>query len=467
MIQLPVIAIVGKPNVGKSTLFNRLLGSKLALVYDEPGITRDRHYATIEWGRNRFTLIDTGGYELEPESAIFHQMRKQVEIAMSEADLILWVVDGREEITVDEREVGKKLRQTGKPVLLVVNKIDHTKQELLSNNFYELGIEKIFGVSAEHGRGISDLLDTVVEMVPCIPSEIISKNRESFEVVGEKNVPPLTPGEREKPKSIRVTILGRPNAGKSTLLNYFFGAPRAIVHSEPGTTRDPLNISIEQEGIEFEFIDTAGIRKKSHSEGKVEKVSVLKALRSLEKSDVALLLIDAEDSITAQDGKIAQKILEKYKPFLILVNKWDLVDEKTEWQEFKREVGLRNETVSFVPLFPISAKTGRGISRIFREIKKVYDESRRRLTTGELNRVFQEMLSAHPPPTVAGKSINLFYMTQTGEAPPRFVVMTNRPTLIPETYKRYLIGGLRKKFSFRGVPIRLEFKARKKKRFHG
>ncbi|MFO1518946.1 MAG: ribosome biogenesis GTPase Der [bacterium] len=448
MEKIPVLAIVGRPNVGKSTLFNRIIGRKQAIVYDQPGVTRDRNYAQGVWNGKPFQIVDTGGYEADPESDLFSQMRRQVELAIREADLILFVVDGRSGLTADDRDMAAKLRRSGKKVFLAVNKIDVTNHEAFLGEYYELGIQKVFPVSAEHGRGVADMLDEIVEEM------------------GQERKKAAEEG-KEKDKPIRVSIIGRPNVGKSTLLNRLFGAPRAVVHPEPGTTRDPLDIEMRAEGKLFHFIDTAGIRKKSHSEGKIEKVSVLKAFEWVEKSDVVLLLIDVTTGLTAQDGKVAQHALDRKRPVLLLVNKWDAVPEDSKWSEMKRELQERFDFLRFVPMVKISAKTGLGVSRIFRDILKINDEFSKRLTTGEVNRVFRQMIEAHPPPTVSGKSLNLFFMTQVNNRPPRFVIFTNHPSLIPKAYERYLIREIRKAFSFTGAPVVLEFKSRKKKRFHG
>jgi len=453
-MKTPTLAIVGRPNVGKSTLFNRLIGRRQAIVHDQPGVTRDRNYAEADGRGQRFQVVDTGGYEAEPESDLFAQMRRQVEWAIREADLILFAVDGRSELTADDRDMADKLRCSGKEVFLIVNKIDTAGQEALLGEFYELGFEKVFSVSAEHGRGVGELLEGIV---------------------GRGGVSPPTPRARAGEEGaetaplhsiIRVAILGRPNVGKSTLLNRLFGAPRAVVHPEPGTTRDPLDIEMTAEGQRFLLVDTAGIRKKSHSEGKIEKVSVVKAFQTIERSDVVLLLVDASVGLTAQDGKVAQHALQRKKPLLLLVNKWDLIPEELSWIQAKKRLEERFDFLRFVPLFRISAKTGLGLKRLFREILKVHTEHGLRLKTSEVNKVFRQTIEAHPPPSISGRSLNLFFMTQIGTRPPHFVIFSNHPKLVPVSYQRYLQNELRKAFSFSGTPLILEFKARKKRPFH-
>lgn len=452
---LPIIAIVGRPNVGKSTLFNRLLGRKTAIVYDKPGITRDRNYALADWSGYYFRLVDTGGYELEPHSDLFEQMRRQVEIAIREAQKIVLVVDGRVGLTQEDRDMGLKLRKSGKEVLLVVNKIDNASQENLLADFYKMGFKKVFPVSAEHGRGVSDLLEEI----------IVGMSRPESVADPEEISEEIDLGFDEK-DSIRISIIGRPNVGKSTLLNKLYGAPRAVVHAKPGTTRDPLDIEVEHEGKTYVFVDTAGIRKKAHAEDKIEKVSVSKTLERIEKSDVVLMLIDASEGMTAQDGKVAQQAVERRRPVIILANKWDALTKKITKEKLKQQFVERYPTLQFVPIFPISAKTGLGLSRLYSLIEEVYREYSKRIKTSELNKVFRSLTERHPPPSISGKFINLFYINQVALKPPRFAILCNHPSLVPEFYKRYLTNGIREAFSLKGTPIELIFSGRKKKRFH-
>ncbi len=470
---LPTLAIVGRPNVGKSTLFNRLVGRKHAIVYDQPGVTRDRNYAPADWRGFDFRIVDTGGYEVEPTSDLYAQMRRQAEIAIQESDLVALVVDGRAGITADDRDMAERLRRMGKKTLLVINKIDSSHQEEELSEFYSLGFQKNFGVSAEHGREIGELLDAIVD-------ELSSDGTENFHFkptkkLKEENLNHLNLKEKneddarvneDKNKTIRIAILGRPNVGKSTLLNRLYGAPRAVVHPQPGTTRDPLEIEIPSKGKVFRIVDTAGIRKKSHAEGKIEKVSVMKSFEIVERGDVVVMLIDASVGITAQDAKIAEQVLERGRGLLLLVNKWDLVSDQLTWTEAKKVMIHRYDFLKYIPALKISAKTGQGLSKLFDEILNVYKEYSKRLTTGELNRVFRKLIEAHPAPTVSGKNINLFFMTQVAARPPYLVIFCNHPDLIPKSYERYLIRGIRESFSFRGSPLLLEFRSRKKKAFH-
>lgn len=446
LMKLPKVAIVGRPNVGKSTFFNRLIGKKEAIVYDMPGVTRDRHYGKCDWDGSTFEVIDTGGYELNPTTSLLEQMRKQVEEGIREADLILWIVDGKSSLTNEDYEVAKKLRKVSKKVFLVINKIDNPSQENDLSDFYALGFKEMFAVSAEHGRRVSDVLEAAL-------------------IFFKANIePPKEEVESTTPR-IKVALLGRPNVGKSTLLNTLYGAPRAVVHDVPGTTRDPLDIEVEDNGCIYQFIDTAGIRKKSHSEGKIEKVSVMKTLEQLAHCDVALLLLDATDVMTTQDAKVVDMITSRYRPMVILVNKWDLVPEEN-WEKFQQEVLDRFGFTENYPIQKISAKKGTGLSKIYPLIQAVYQESSKKLTTSAVNDLLQDLLQKHPPPMVSGKNLNFFYMTQIGVRPPHFVFLANHPSLVPESYKRYLHRGIRKQFSFMGTPLKFTFKARRKKQFH-
>jgi len=435
---LPIIAIVGRPNVGKSTLFNRLIGKKEAIVYDQPGVTRDRHYANTDWCGIPYRLMDTGGFEASPESTLFQQMKKQTELAIEEASVILFIVDGRVGIQPDDQAIVKSLRRTKKKVFLLVNKIDHAQHELDFHEFYRFGFSEIFPISAEHGRGVAEMLDALMPLIS-LPAE-----------------------PEEKKEVMKVTIIGRPNVGKSTLLNRLFGAPRAVVHDAPGTTRDPLDVELTWEGKNYCFVDTAGIRRKSHAEGKIEKVSVVKTFEQIRRSDLVLLLLDAEVGVTAQDGKVAEEGLGRGRPLLILINKWDLL-KKSDWPAFEKKLRLKLGSLDFVSLIPISAKNGYGLSKLFQQMDEVYAQYQKRVSTAELNRVFREAIEKHPPPIVSGKSIKLLFMTQVKSKPPRFVVVSNHPQLVPEAYRRYLMRCIRQAFGFQGTPIFIDFNARRSK----
>ncbi len=437
-MSLPTLAIIGRPNVGKSTLFNRLIGKKEAIVYDQPGVTRDRHYATADWSGVSYRVMDTGGYEATPESTLFQQMKKQTEFAIEEANVIFFVVDSQVGPQRDEESIAKRLRRSGKKVFLLVNKIDHTQHEPALHEFHRLGFSDIFPISAEHGRGVAELLDVLIS---------------NF-----SHTPPI----ENKEKIMKVTIIGRPNVGKSTLLNRLFGAPRAVVHDAPGTTRDPLDVELSYEGKDYCFIDTAGIRRKSHAEGKIEKVSVVKTFEQIRRSDLVLLLLDATVGVTAQDGKVAEEALGRGRPLLILINKWDLM-KKSDWPAFEKKLRLKLGNLDFVTIFPISAKNGSGLSKLFSQMQEVYAQYEKRISTSEANRIFREAIERHPPPIVSGKALKLFFMTQVKSKPPRFVVFTNHPQLVPEVYKRYLIRSLREACGFQGTPLFIDFTARRSK----
>ncbi|MBL7686010.1 MAG: ribosome biogenesis GTPase Der, partial [Deltaproteobacteria bacterium] len=345
MKMLPLVAIVGRPNVGKSTFFNRLVGKKQAIVYDQPGVTRDRNFGLADWAGLAFQVVDTGGYEADPSSDLFAQMRRQVEQAIREAQVVMLLVDARAGLTPDDEAMAERLRKADKKVFLIANKIDHEKNDASLGEFFKLGFDQIYPISAEHGRGVADLLDELkIELEKDLQEEPAA----------------------EEDRAIRVAIIGRPNVGKSTLINRLFGAPRAVVHPEPGTTRDPLDIEMTHEDQRYVFVDTAGIRKKSHSEGKIEKVSVLKSFETIEKSHVVLLVVDATIGLTAQDGKVAQHAFERHRPMIFLVNKWDLMSEKN-WADFVKDIETRFDFLRFVPILKLSAKAGLGVERVFRE----------------------------------------------------------------------------------------------------
>ncbi len=428
---IPKIAIVGIPNVGKSTFFNRLIGRRQAIVDDIPGVTRDRQYGASDWNGRSFTVIDTGGFIPEsPSEGIESAVTRQALLAIAESSFILFVVDGRSSLRPAEEALAKALRKTNLPVILVVNKIDLPQHEKLLNDFFKLGFSSIFPIAADSGRGIGDLLDHLVSQFP--PAEEIS---------------PLK-------SDIRLAIVGRPNVGKSTLLNALLGEERAIVHHEEGTTRDPLNILVERGTRRIEFVDTAGIRKKAQTKGKVEKVSVLKAMKSIEKADLVLVVLDASRDMTAQDLKVMGYAEEKGKGILIILNKWDLVSSETHLKKFREHLETHYKRKDYIPMLAISAKTGRGVKNIYPWIDRLYENYTRDIGTGELNRVLQKAIQEVAPPTKSGLAVQIYYSTQKSSRPPAFILFSNRPKLVPEAYLRYLERVFRKKFDFVGVPIR-------------
>jgi GTP-binding protein len=431
----PVIAIVGRPNVGKSTLFNRLLGERRAIVEDIPGTTRDRLYAEITWGEFSLTLIDTGGLETSPETPLRQQVKEQVQLAIEDADVILFLVDAREGVMPDDLEIADLLRRSKKPVTLAVNKIDHPKQQSETLQFYELGLSEPLPISAYHGRGIDELLDSVIAHL---------------------SPPPSLPTE---PEMIKLAIVGRPNVGKSMLLNAILGEERVIVDEAPGTTRDAVDTMLSYAGDRFLLIDSAGIRRRGRIEGGVERYSVLRALRAIERADVALLVTDATEFITDQDAHIASYILQAFKGMVLIVNKWDLIPEK-DVAGWTREIRKKLKFIPYVPLLFLSARTGQGVKQVLPVAKKVYEERMKRIPTSLLNSLVRAAVASHSPPTKKGKQLKILYVTQAEVNPPTFVFFVNDARLVHFSYQRYLENRLRHVFGFEGTPLRFIFRGK-------
>ncbi|GAB4151981.1 MAG: ribosome biogenesis GTPase Der [Candidatus Promineifilaceae bacterium] len=448
----PLVALVGRPNVGKSTLFNRIVGKRLAVVSETPGTTRDRLYADAEWGGADFLLVDTGGIELlegwhtEPLSEDSEQflplIRQQAEMAIATADAVILVVDGRGGLTAADREVGEILRRSQKPTFIAANKLESTKLWDTAYEFYELGVGEVFPISALHGTGVGDLLDAVVETLPPYEEE---------EAAGD---------------TIKVALLGRPNVGKSTLLNKILGEERAIVSPIAGTTRDAIDTHFTWEGRSFTLIDTAGIRRRGKIDPGVEKYSVLRTLRVLCRADVALLLIDATEGLTAQDTHIAGMITEENVSVIVIVNKWDAIAKDTytinEYTDTLRQ-GLN--FLPYVPFLFVSALTGQRINRILPQVVAVSEARALRIPTGELNKLMREAVSQHAPPGKAGLHVKFFYATQASVAPPTFVFFVNKPEWVHFSYQRYLENQIRAAYPFPGTPIKLIFRPRSEDRF--
>ena len=462
--RLPVVALVGRPNVGKSTLFNRLAGERLAVVDDTPGTTRDRLHFRTDWTGVEFIVVDTGGIDptgikvgegREPLSVgsreFITEIRTQAEVAIQEADVVLMLVDVENGITPADEEVAKILRRNQKkqdgelhpPVLLVVNKCDNKSRQEDAIEFYSLGMGEIYPISAQHGRGTGDMLDAVVDSMKVIPGQ---------------EVP-----EDEEDDSVKIAIVGKPNAGKSSLLNKLIGQERAIVSPIAGTTRDAVDEYLTYDGIPITLIDTAGIRKRGKVEPGVEKYSVLRAMRAIERSDVALLVVDAETGITKQDAHIAGYILEEWKSVVVVVNKWDAIEKDTYTMDsYTEHVRAALNFLDYVPILFISALTGQRVSQVLPMALQVQEERLVRLTTGEINRLLHRAMDHHPPPAKAGRQLKIFYGTQVRSDPPTFLIFVNEPDLVHFTYKRFLENRFREAYSFLGTPIRLVFKARKK-----
>ena len=440
----PIVAIVGRPNVGKSTLFNRICGARRAIVHDMPGVTRDRLYGEAVWEDKSFIVIDTGGFEPVSEDPILVLMREQTELAIEEADVIVFLLDARAGLTASDRETCDLLRRTSKPVHYVVNKVDGPKHDELVYEFHGLGVEHLHAVSGQHGRGISDLLDVIVDDFP-----------------GSEEAPP------DKEGGIRVALVGRPNVGKSSLVNLMSGTNRSLVSPTPGTTRDAIDTRIRWEGKPFTLIDTAGIRRKGRIKFALEKFCAIKAIASLERSDVALLLLDASEGVTEQDARIGGYILERGRGCAILLNKWDLVEKDHKTHDvFVERIRRDMPHLDFAPIMTISAKTGQRAGRLYKLVETVYANSENRPSTAKLNQHLKEWLVEHPPPMKMGRRNKIYYITQPGVHPPTFVAVTGNPEGLPESYRRYLINKIRDNFDFTGAPIRLYIRGKDRKKKH-
>ena len=435
----PIIAIIGRPNVGKSTLFNRLSEYKKAIVIDEPGATRDRNYTETAWGDTAFTLIDTGGFEPISSEKILIQMREQTSLAIEEADAIIFLLDGKDGLTPADREITNMLRRTGKPVFYVVNKIDGPKHENLAFEFYGLGIDHIYTISAQHGLGIGELLDDVI---PVLPKEAVSEEQEAA-----------------AEECIRIAVIGRPNTGKSSLVNKILGYERTIVNPLPGTTRDAIDTPFEFGGRHYTLIDTAGIRRKSRISLTLEKFSIVEALRTLDRSDVALIMIDAEEGITEQDEKIAGLALEKGVLCIVVVNKWDLIEkDNSTMGNYVMKIKDELKFLDFAPMLFISALTGQRVQKIFDVIEEAYLQYTKRVQTSELNKKLGEFVEENPPPRHHHRPNTISYATQTSAKPPTFVLFVREPKAVHFSYRRYLINRIREAFGFTLTPIRIYFR---------
>jgi GTP-binding protein len=451
MTQQRIVALVGRPNVGKSTLFNRIIGRRVAVVSEVAGTTRDRLYGDGEWNGVEFTVVDTGGIEvvegwnsapLSEDSNLFLPLiRKQAEIAIQDADVIVQVVDGQAGATAADREVADILRQSKKPAYIAANKLESVKESDRAYEFYELGLGEVFAISAMHGTGTGDLLDAVVESLP--PAEV-----------------------EEADDSIKVAILGRPNVGKSTLVNKLLGEERVIVSPIAGTTRDAIDTELMWEEQPFTLIDTAGIRRRGKIDPGVEKYSVLRALKALNRADVALLLIDAVEGITAQDTHIAGMLVEESAGIIVIVNKWDAIEKDTyTMNDYTAKVRQELNFLPYVPVLFISAQTGQRVDKILPAVLEVNEARHFRLPTSQLNKIMREAVAVHPPPQKSGTRVKFFYATQADVTPPTFIFFVNKPDAVHFGYQRYLENTIRQQFPFPGTPIRLFFRPRSEDRF--
>jgi len=433
----PIVAIVGCPNVGKSTLFNRLIGRRLAIVSEVPGTTRDRLYGDAEWNGVPFTLIDTGGFQPASDDDLLRRVRAQAQVAIEEADVILFVVDGKGGVTANDEEVAHLLRRSAKPVFMAVNKTESPARRLQAVDFYRLGLGSPYPISALHGTGTGDLLDEVVRAFP--PAE----------------------KEEERDEAILIAIVGRPNVGKSLLLNRILGQERVIVSEVPGTTRDAIDTRIEVDGQPVVLIDTAGLRRRARVQAGLEQYSVIRALRAIDRSDVALLLIEAPEGPTTQDAHVAEYIIEQGCSLVLVVNKWDLVKKESRtMQEYRQWTYSQLPFLDYVPLLFISAKTGQWVEQVLPTVLRVQGERLVRISTGELNRLVREWLFQHAPPSKGGRRLKVFYVTQASVDPPTFIFFVNNPQLVDPSYSRYLENRLREVYRFVGTPLRFRFRPR-------
>ena len=434
----PLVAIVGRPNVGKSTLFNRLVGQPMSIVSDLPGTTRDRVAATIPWKDNGLILVDTGGIEVAPTSYMWEKIRAQVDVALEESDAIIFLTDVVDGITPVDREISMSLRKREKPLILAVNKVDNLRREQEAVEFYQLGLGEHLSISAYHNLGIRDLLSRLDYVLPVLSSD------------------------EEPSETLKLAIVGRPNVGKSMLLNTILGHERVIVSETPGTTRDAIDISLSFGDTPVKVIDTAGIRRRGRIEGGIEKYSVLRALRAIERSNVCLLVIDAAESITAQDTHIAGQVLDTYKGVVVVVNKWDLVERDVDREQFARDVRRKLKFIPYAPICFVSALNGTGIRDLMETGMEVYQDGSKLVSRGSLERALMSAVAAHMPPSRRGRPLKIYRIYQKSTNPPTFVIFVNNPELVHFSYRRYVENQLREAFGFAGNPLHLIFSTRGK-----
>ncbi len=438
-----LVAIVGRPNVGKSSLFNRLIGHRHAIVLDTPGVTRDRNYGEARWGGRTFSVVDTGGFEPTAVEGVIAQMREQAMLAIESADVVLLIVDAREGLVEADREVVQLLRRAHEKVVYAVNKVDGEKQEELVTDFYELGVDRLHAVSAEHGRGVGRLLDHIVTLLPgCEDDDLVDK-----------------PGH----EVTRFAIIGRPNVGKSTLSNRLLGEERMIVHEVPGTTRDAIDANFTWQGAPYTLIDTAGLRRKRGiSRGTSESFSVLRTLKALDRCDVAVLVLDATEGPTDQDARVLGLAADKGRGLVLVINKWDAVDKDPKSaQRFTDDVRLKLPFANYAPVLYISGKTGQRVNRLMPLVAQVRAAHQSRVGTGELNRWLEVCTQKHQPPVVKNRRLKLYYATQARTAPPTIVISCNDPESVHFSYERFLLNQFRESFPVEGTPVRLFFRGKK------
>jgi GTPase len=433
-----IVAIVGRPNVGKSTLFNRLTRTRRALVHDLPGVTRDRLYGRVEADDRVFTLVDTGGFDPPADQDFADEVHTQIELALAEADLVLCLADGRAGLSPLDKEVAKKLRRTQKPVIWAVNKVDSYKQEEAASDFYALGAERLHFISAAHGYGVRGLMEELVELLP-----------------------PEDEPEEAGTEAIRVALVGRPNVGKSSLLNALTGQPRVVVSNVPGTTRDAVDTPLTVGGRDYVLIDTAGIRRQGKVKRGLEKAGVFRSLRAVQRAHVAAVLIDASEGITDQDLKLSGHVLDSHRALVMVVNKWDLLKGNTHRQEqLKNELEVARRFAPWSPLLFMSVKTGKGVDKLLPMVNRLWTEYNKRLATGPLNQALENITEHHTPPLVKGKRVKFYYASQVATRPPTVVLFVNDPKRVHFSYRRYLNNELRKVLGLSVAPLRLILRQR-------
>lgn len=439
--KIPLVAIVGRPNVGKSTLFNRIIGWQKAIVEETPGVTRDRIYAVTEWSGVTFRIVDTGGFEPLSDDLYLSLIRNQVQKAVEESDLILFLLDVKTGLMPQDIEISKLLRKTRKPVLYVVNKVDHEKQEINTMEMHALGIETFIPISSIHGRRIDELLDVIVEKLPEAKYKV----------------------EREDEIIIKVAVIGKPNVGKSTFVNRILGEERMLTSPIPGTTRDSIDTLIERDGKKYMFIDTAGIRKRSKITLPVERYSILRAIKTIERADIVLLMLDASEGPTHQDARLAELINERNKGCIILLNKWDLVPKEiAQRKDIQDIIRSKLKALDFAPVMLISALTGKRVVKVFDYIDLVHKNFSSRISTKSLNKLLENILRTNPPHLYKGTEIKFYYISQPLTKPPTFVIFTNSLKGVQDSYKRYLENRLREEFELQGTAIKVIFRGRRK-----
>ncbi|OPY66377.1 MAG: GTPase Der [Syntrophorhabdus sp. PtaU1.Bin050] len=466
----PIISIVGRPNVGKSTLFNRLVGYRKAITEDTPGVTRDRNYGEFEYDGYYFVLVDTGGFEPTKEEGFFPLMKQQIITSLEESSMVIFVLDGKEGLLPQDMEISTGLRKYGKAVFHVINKVDSRQREWTTADFYALGVQKFYPVSALHGLGIEDLLEDIVAQ----GKQLAGNDQGQFDEQATEDREPRRARRTRKARAeeqeyaeaaeapaegrIRVALVGKPNTGKSSITNRLLGSDRMIVSEIPGTTRDAIDSKIMFRDRELVLIDTAGLRRKSRIEMKVEEYSVSSALKTIERADIVNLVIDAEEGVSHQDGGIAHVIITRGKGLCLVVNKWDLVEGKMGRDEYRKLVKERIPHAGFAPVIFASAKTGKNLLSILDADLRIHNQLRRRIKTPSLNKTFREFFQKQGLSYQQGKQVSILYVNQAKTEPPTFILFANYPELIPEHYKRYLENSIRDKYGFLGAPIRLVFK---------